>query len=57
MLATSTVQVAIVVWGVDSIDPIDQSGEAQAGEEISSSFVVAGCNGSKILQAAETFVR
>ena len=40
--------------GLDSIDPIDQRGdEAQAGEEISSGFVVAGCNGSKILQAAE----
>jgi hypothetical protein len=39
---------------VDSIDPIDQRGdEAQAGEEISSGFIVAGCNGSKILQAGE----
>jgi hypothetical protein len=39
---------------VDSIDPIDERGdEAKASEEVSSGFVVAGCNGPKIFQAAE----
>jgi hypothetical protein len=39
---------------LDSIDPIDQRGdEAQSGEEISTGFVIADYNCSKILQAAE----
>ena len=46
-------EAAISVYGLSSIEPDDNRGEVDSREEIDGAFVIAGCDGAKLLEFGE----